>query len=70
VHTEIHVNREPEALMTPAEVAGAFRVDSKTVTRWAKAGRLTVIRTPGGHRRYRESEIRALLKGTTEGPQS
>jgi excisionase family DNA binding protein len=75
VLTEIHVNRdrmpgETEALMTPAEVAGAFRVDPKTVTRWAKAGRLTAIRTPGGHRRYRESEIRALLNGTVEGPQS
>lgn len=50
-----------EDLLTPAEVAAMFRVDPKTVTRWAKAGRLSSIRTPGGHRRYRESEIRALL---------
>jgi len=40
-----------------------FRVDPKTVTRWAKAGKLTSIRTLGGHRRYRESEVRALLAG-------
>jgi excisionase family DNA binding protein len=42
-----------------------FRVDPKTVTRWAKAGKLTSIRTPGGHRRYRETEVRALLEGDT-----
>ena len=40
-----------------------FRVDPKTVTRWAKAGKLTSIRTLGGHRRYRETEVRALLAG-------
>ena len=40
-----------------------FRVDPKTVTRWAKAGKLTSIRTLGGHRRYRETEVRALLSG-------
>jgi excisionase family DNA binding protein len=43
-------------------VASLFRVDPKTVTRWAKAGKLTSIRTLGGHRRYKESEVRALLK--------
>lgn len=50
-------------LMTPAEVAAAFRVDPRTVTRWAKAGKLSAIRTLGGHRRYRESEVRGLLEG-------
>lgn len=53
---------EPEPLLTPAEVAQLFRVDAKTVTRWAKAGKLSAIRTLGGHRRYREAEVRALLK--------
>jgi len=43
-----------------------FRVDPKTVTRWAKAGKLTSIRTLGGHRRYRETEVRALLSGIPE----
>lgn len=51
-----------ENLLTPAEVAALFRVDPKTVTRWAKAGKLTSIKTLGGHRRYKESEIKALLK--------
>lgn len=52
-----------ERLLTPGEVASLFRVDPKTVTRWAAAGRISSIRTPGGHRRFRESEVRALLRG-------
>lgn len=54
---------EAEQLLTPAEVASLFRVDPKTVTRWAKSGKLTSIRTLGGHRRYREAEVRELLSG-------
>ncbi|MGH8904773.1 MAG: BldC family transcriptional regulator [Egibacteraceae bacterium] len=52
-----------EELLTPSEVAKLFRVDPKTVTRWAKSGKLSSIRTLGGHRRYRASEVRALLEG-------
>lgn len=54
---------EDEPLLTPAEVARKFRVDPKTVTRWAKTGKLGSIRTPGGHRRFREGDVRAFLKG-------
>ncbi len=56
-----------DRLLTPGEVAALFRVDPKTVTRWAASGRISSIRTPGGHRRYREVEIRALL-GINDGP--
>lgn len=52
---------QSDRLLTPGEVAALFRVDPKTVTRWAAAGRISSIRTPGGHRRYREAEIKALL---------
>jgi excisionase family DNA binding protein len=52
-----------DRLLTPGEVAALFRVDPKTVTRWAAAGRIGSIRTPGGHRRFRESEVKALLEG-------
>ncbi len=55
-----------ERLLTPGEVAALFRVDPKTVTRWAASGRITSIRTPGGHRRFRESEVRALLRGDSD----
>ena len=53
--------QEVEPLLTPAEVAALFRVDPKTVTRWANSGKLTSIRTLGGHRRYRAAEVHALL---------
>ena len=52
---------ESQVLMTPAEVASLFRVDPKTVTRWADAGKLTAVRTLGGHRRYRQDEVQNLL---------
>jgi excisionase family DNA binding protein len=58
-----------ERFMTSGEVAALFRVDPKTVTRWAVAGRITSIKTPGGHRRFRESEIRALLGGRVPSPE-
>lgn len=51
----------PEQLLTPSEVAALFRVNPKTVTRWARAGKLTAIRTLGGHRRFRATEIRRCL---------
>lgn len=54
-------NITKESLLTPAEVAAMFRVDPKTVTRWAKAGKLSSIRTLGGHRRYREEEVQGFL---------
>lgn len=47
-------------LMTPHEVAEFFRVDPKTVTRWAKAGKIGCIKTLGGHRRYWRHEIEKL----------
>ena len=58
------MNRIPDAevLLTPKEVAQRFHVNPKMVTRWAKAGKLTAIRTLGGHRRYRESEVLERLR--------
>ncbi|MFC4556298.1 BldC family transcriptional regulator [Georgenia faecalis] len=52
-----------DTLLTPGEVAARFRVDPKTVTRWANAGKLSAVRTLGGHRRYRRSEVEELLHG-------
>ena len=62
----LNVDGNNERLLTPGEVAALFRVDPKTVTRWAASGRITSIRTPGGHRRFSESEVRALLRGDPE----
>ena len=46
--------RDDDALLTPSEVAAMFRVNPKTVTRWARAGKISAIRTLGGHRRFRD----------------
>jgi len=55
-------------LLTPSEVAVLFRVDPKTVTRWAQAGRISSIRTIGGHRRFRASEVQRFLEAVGEFP--
>ncbi|MET0903628.1 MAG: BldC family transcriptional regulator [Acidimicrobiales bacterium] len=58
----------PDTLLTPSEVAAMFRVNPKTVTRWARAGKLTAIRTLGGHRRFKASEIRRCLEEMSHEP--
>jgi excisionase family DNA binding protein len=50
-----------EKLLTPGEVAELFKVNPKTVTRWARAGKISAIRTLGGHRRFSADEIRNIL---------
>jgi excisionase family DNA binding protein len=57
-------------LLAPREVAALFRVDPKTVTRWAEQGRLTTVRTLGGHRRFRADEVYALLNRPASGGDS
>jgi excisionase family DNA binding protein len=59
--------QDRDRMLTSAEVASLFRVNVKTPVRWAKAGRLSVIRTPGGHLRYSEHEVRALLERGSDG---
>jgi len=53
---------QPTELLTPGEVARLFRVNAKTVTRWARAGKISTVRTLGGHRRFRRAEIEAQLR--------
>jgi len=57
----IHPPPLEDELLTPGEVARMFRVDPKTVTRWAKSGKLPARRTIGGHRRYRRGDIAAIV---------
>ena len=61
---------DDEDLLTPSEVAAVFRVDPKTVTRWARAGRIppvgdrrSVVRTPGGHTRILAKTVRLIREG-------
>jgi excisionase family DNA binding protein len=51
--------------LSGAEVGALFRVTSKTVTKWSREGKLKSFKTLGGHRRYRRSEVMALLNGST-----
>jgi excisionase family DNA binding protein len=56
-----------DRLLTPAEVAAMFRVNQKTVYRWARNGLLpAAVRTLGGVRRFRESDVRALMSGESK----
>ena len=48
-----------------AEVADLLHVSPKTVSRWAKEGKLPFLKTLGGHR-YPEAEIRQLAEGLRE----
>jgi len=57
---------EAPEMLTPGEVARIYRVDPKTVNRWAASGRLTYVRTLGGHRRYYAAEVQALLAATEQ----
>ncbi len=57
-------------LMTPAEVAGILHVDANTLARWANEGKLTAVRTPGGHRRYLRSEVLSLVRPRRSWPSS
>lgn len=45
-----------------SDVARMLHVSPKTVSRWAKEGRLPCIRTLGGHRRYPKDEIEQLAR--------
>jgi excisionase family DNA binding protein len=64
---KMDANPDQDALLTPSEVAAMFRVNPKTVTRWARAGKISAIRTLGGHRRFRAAEIKKFLEQVEEG---
>lgn len=58
-----------DSLLTPAETAALFRVKPRTLNNWVRDGLLGRVQTPGGHNRYRESEVRSLLEGEPDGQQ-
>jgi excisionase family DNA binding protein len=51
---------DPSSYLHTAEVADILQVSPKTVSRWAKEGKLPFLKTLGGHRRYPAAEIRQL----------
>jgi len=52
--------------LMPAEAAALFPASTRALRKWAKAGLLNTHRTPGGHRRYREAEVLALVDELAE----
>ena len=54
-------------LLTPAEAATMLAVNPRTLARWSASDRLPVVRTLGGHRRYRAEDIAAIAAPATAG---
>ncbi len=60
---------QPEVvLLTTAELAEQFRVHPSTIRRWIEDGRISAITLPGGLKRYRKSEVEAILAGEHRSP--
>jgi excisionase family DNA binding protein len=55
-----------EKWLMPAEAAALFPASTRALRKWARAGLLSAHRTPGGHRRYREAEVLALVAELAE----
>ena len=58
----MHSQHDDDRLLTPREVAEIFGVRTTTIARWSREGRLTAFLTPGGHRRYRLTDVHTLLE--------
>lgn len=52
---------EPDEFLLAAEVGRLLRVSPKTISRWAKDGKLPYSRTLGGHRRFPAAPIHELV---------
>ena len=53
-------------VMTPREVGLILHVEPRTVSNWAREGKLYCTRTMGGQRRFPEECVRALVEGRWE----
>ena len=54
-------------LLRTSDVATLFQVSERTVSDWARRGRIPSVRTPGGHRRYPAEEIQRILEAAERG---
>jgi excisionase family DNA binding protein len=52
----------PKRLLKPKEAAAVLGVSTKTLARWEAEGRIEVIKTYGGHRRYRGDDVKRLAE--------
>jgi excisionase family DNA binding protein len=51
-----------EKFLRTSDVARMLQVSPKTVSRWAKEGRIPYLATLGGHRRFPTGEMDRLLE--------
>ena len=49
--------------ITLGQACKLLGVNESTLRRWADAGHVRSFRTPGGHRRFSEEDLRALVAG-------
>lgn len=66
------VDAPPEDVrwLTLGKACRVLGVDESTLRRWADSGHVRAFRTPGGHRRFAESDIQALVAGRGRGEES
>jgi excisionase family DNA binding protein len=69
--TDLYGQQVPPAikgdLLRTSDVARLFQVSERTVSDWARRGRIPSVRTPGGHRRYPADEIHRLMAAAEAG---
>jgi excisionase family DNA binding protein len=64
--TKTHARPGIQRLLKPREVAELFGVRTTTIARWVREGKLSPLRTPGGHRRYSRTAVREVLSAEPE----
>jgi excisionase family DNA binding protein len=53
-----------QGLLRTSDVARMFQVSTRTVSEWARSGRIPCMRTPGGQWRYPADAIRRLVESS------
>jgi excisionase family DNA binding protein len=56
-----HVPVEQRDWMMPSEAAAVLNIAAKTLSTWARNGRVGCTKTIGGHRRFAKTEIHRVL---------
>jgi excisionase family DNA binding protein len=60
---DAHTVAESARWLTLGQACRLLNVDESTLRRWADAGQVRTFRTPGGHRRFAEGDVRAIVHG-------
>jgi len=50
-----------EELLTTEDLSNLLGVSKSTIKRWTDEGRLHCFRTPGGHRKFKHSNVRDFV---------